>query len=58
LDYEASVPVEYEHKRWGLHATPVLAMPVNPMTYAIDGILQKEKLTNSFFIDAGVYFKF
>jgi len=58
LDYEASIPVEYEHKRWGLHITPVFAIPVHPMTYAIDGALQKENLTNSFFIDAGVYFKF
>jgi hypothetical protein len=58
LDYEALVPLEYEHKRWGFHATPVLAIPVNPMTYAIDGVLQKESLTTSFFIDAGVYFKF
>jgi hypothetical protein len=58
LDYEASVPVEYEHKRWGFHATPVLAVPVNPMTYTIDGVLQKESLTTSFFIEAGVYLKF
>jgi hypothetical protein len=58
LDYEASVPVEYEHKRWLFHATPVFAVPVNPMTYALDGVLQKEKITNSFFINAGVTFKF
>ena len=58
LDYEASVPVEYEHKRWGFHVNPVLAVPVNAMTYAINGVLQKEILTNSFFVDAGIYLKF
>ena len=58
LDYEVSIPIEYEHKRWGFHITPVFAIPVNPMTYAIDGVLQKETLTNSFFADAGVYLKF
>jgi len=28
------------------------------MTYAINGVLQKEILTNSFFVDAGIYLKF
>lgn len=58
LDYEFSIPMSFDAKKWGLFLTPVLAIPVNPTTYAIDGVLQKEQLSNSFFIKTGVYFKF
>ena len=58
LDYELSLPVQYEGKRWGIYATPVIAIPVNPVTYAIDGALQKESLSTNFFAEIGTYFKF
>lgn len=31
LDYELSVPVSYEAKKWGLSFTPTLALPTNPI---------------------------
>lgn len=31
LDYELSVPVSYEAKKWGLSFTPILALPTNPI---------------------------
>ena len=58
LDYELSIPVAYDAKSWGIFATPTLAMPVNPATYAVDGVMQTEKLSNSFFLQTGIYFKF
>jgi len=58
LDYEISVPVMYETNRWGLYATPCFAIPVNAASYAVDGVLQKEILTNSFFIEIGAFIKF
>jgi|SRR6185312_5641389 len=58
LDYEFSIPMTYDAKKWGVFLTPVVAVPLNPATYAINGILQKEKLSTSFFVKAGVYFKF
>jgi hypothetical protein len=58
LDYELSIPITYDAKKWGLFATPVIAIPVNPATFAIDGVTQKEVLTTSFFAKAGAYYKF
>lgn len=58
LDYELSIPVTYDAKGWGLFATPTLALPVNPATYAVDGVSQTETLSTSFFVKAGIYFKF
>ncbi len=57
LDYEISVPVMYETEKWGLYATPTVAIPVNAANYEVDGQLQKETLTNSFFIEMGVFVK-
>ncbi len=57
LDYELSVPVIYETSSWGLYATPTVAIPVNAANYAVDGVLQKEALSNSFFIEVGVFVK-
>jgi hypothetical protein len=57
LDYELLVPVQYETKRCVLYANPVAAFPVNPVSYAIDGVMQTEKLSNSFYIEIGIYFK-
>ncbi len=58
LDYELSIPIAYDAKSWGIFATPTLALPVNPATYAVDGVMQTETLSNSFFVKAGIYFKF
>jgi hypothetical protein len=57
LDYEFSAPVAYETRRWGCYASPTLAVPVNPANYAVDGVLQKEALSNSFFIEIGAFVK-
>lgn len=57
LDYEISVPVMYETEKWGLFATPTVAIPVNAASYEVDGLLQKETLTNSFFIEVGAFVK-
>ncbi len=58
LDYEFSVPVNYDAKHWGLFAVPVVAVPVNPASYAVDNIAKKEILTTSFFVEIGGYVKF
>ena len=58
LDYEFSLPITYETRRWCLYTTPVFAIPVNPATYAVDGVLRKENLSNRFFIEIGAYVKF
>jgi hypothetical protein len=58
LDYELSIPVTYDAKGWGLFATPTLALPVNPATYAVDGVAQTETLSTSIFVKVGAYFKF
>jgi hypothetical protein len=57
LDYEMSLPVVYETRSWGLYATPTVALPVHAASYAVDGVLQKEALSNSFFIEVGVFGK-
>ncbi len=58
LDYEFLIPVTYDAKKWGIFATPTLAIPENPATYAVDGILQKENLSTSFYVKVGAYIKF
>ncbi|MEP6617318.1 MAG: hypothetical protein ABJA57_12095 [Ginsengibacter sp.] len=58
LDYEISMPIQYESKRWGVYATPTASFPVNLATYAIDGVLQKENISKTFFAEVGAYFKF
>ena len=57
LDYELLVPVQYETKRCVIYANPVAAFPVNPVSYAVDGVMQTEKLSNSFYAEVGIYFK-
>lgn len=57
LDYEISVPVIYETSHWSLYATPDFAIPVNAANYAVNGVLQKEQLSNSFFIEIGAFIK-
>lgn len=74
LDYEISLPVYYYGKKWDLFCTPTFAIPENPASYnttvktttTINGISNtvisktrsQEKLTNLFFMEAGVIFKF
>jgi hypothetical protein len=58
LDYEISLPIEFETQRLKIYALPVLAVPLNPATYSLDGVLQRESLSNSFFTEVGVYYKF
>jgi hypothetical protein len=48
----------FDAKKWGIFLTPTVAIPLNPATYEIDGVLQKEKLSTSFFVKTGVYYKF
>lgn len=57
LDYEFSLPINYDAKKWGLYAVPVIAVPTSAATYAIDNVIQKENLTTSFFIEIGAYIK-
>lgn len=58
LDFELSVPVNYETKHWGIYANPVVAIPTSPATFAIDNAIQKENLSTVFFTEIGAYLKF
>ena len=57
LDYELSLPLTYDLKNWGLFLTPFYVLPTSAATYAINGQLQREQLSNTFFVEAGVYLK-
>ena len=57
LDYELSLPLTYDLKNWGLFLTPFYVLPTTAATYAINGQLQREQLSNTFFVEAGVYLK-
>jgi len=74
LDYEISLPIYYYGKKWGFFFTPAFAIPENPASYittvktttsqngssssVITKTISQEHLTNLFFIEAGVSFKF
>ena len=58
LDYELSVPINFEYKNFSLFAIPTFAIPVNATFYEIDGALTKEKISNTFFIEIGASIKF
>jgi len=60
LDYELSLPVSYDGKKWGLSFKPYYAIPVNPVSVSLNnGLTYKtEPLENSFYIEIGVYIKF
>ena len=60
LDYELSIPVSYDAKRWGLFFIPTLAIPQNPASYTAPGgnTFITEKLENVFYAELGVYIKF
>lgn len=60
LDYELSMPVDYTGHKWGLFFTPTFSVPENGFKYSLNnGITyQTEKLSNSFYAEAGAYIKF
>lgn len=60
LDYDLSIPVTYDEKKWGLFLIPVYSMPVHPLVYYEEGSLIPitETLTNSFYFTLGAYIKF
>ncbi|MBS1949287.1 MAG: hypothetical protein JST47_16130 [Bacteroidetes bacterium] len=68
LDYEISLPVAYQYKKFTFSATPVFAIPVNParvhfVVKTSDGArvinrIYTEKLGNSFFFQANIAYRF
>lgn len=60
LDYEASLPVTYEAKKWGLFFTPTYSIPENPVKYSFNNgvTYNTETLSNSFYVELGAYVKF
>ncbi len=57
LDYELGLPLTYETSRFGAFITPTYAIPVHPVEYLLDNKLEKEVLSNSFFIELGGFIK-
>jgi hypothetical protein len=57
LDYEISAPLTFETKHFGAFFTPTYAIPTHPAEYLLDNALEKEKLSNSFFIEVGAFVK-
>ena len=60
LDYELSIPVAYDAKKWGLYLTPTYAIPQNSISYTAPGgnTFISPKLENVFYAEFGVYLKF
>ena len=60
LDYELSLPIAYDAKKWGLFFTPTYAIPQNPISIASStgSGYTTEKLTNVFYAELGAYLKF
>ena len=75
LNYEFSLPVTYDSKKWGAFVTPYFAVPLNPATYITtvntkrvtnNGNVTRtkntssstEQISNTFYIQLGVYLKF
>jgi hypothetical protein len=60
LAYELSLPITYDGKKWGLFFTPTYALPKNAvsLTRPNGNVFAKEKLSNSFYAEMGVYVKF
>ena len=60
LDYELSLPIAYDAKKWGLFFTPTYAIPQNPISYTAPGgnIFVAEKFDNVFYAEFGAYLKF
>jgi len=76
LDFELSVPVSYDEKKWGIYCTPTLAIPQNAIYTSTKSVItlrngtvnspapidstpdSEKKLSSSFYVEFGVYFKF
>ena len=60
LDYELSLPVNYDKAKWGLFFTPTYSLPVNGIKYSLNnGLTYKtETLSNTFYVEVGGYIKF
>ncbi|MBA4196096.1 MAG: hypothetical protein C0459_00950 [Chitinophaga sp.] len=74
MDYELSLPIYYYGKKWGLFFTPTFAIPQSPITYItttttttttnnVSNTTSKkslfdEDITNIFYVEAGIFFKF
>jgi|GEM_PF-209701 len=75
LNYELSLPITYDSKKWGAFVTPYFAVPQNPATYvttistkrvANNGNITRwkstssstEEISNTFYLQLGVYLKF
>jgi hypothetical protein len=60
LDYEFSLPISYDAKKWGISLTPTYALPQHPVTLTgpLGNVIATENLSNVFYVELGVYFKF
>jgi hypothetical protein len=67
LDYEFTIPVNYTYKKFTFNFTPTYAIPVNPAVVSVTRQIANEapitktgneKLSNSFFWEAGIIYKF
>ena len=60
LDYELSLPITYDGKKWGVYFTPIYAIPQNPISIpsSTGTGYETESLENTFYADLGIYIKF
>lgn len=67
LDYEASIPVDFQVGKFTFSANPVYAFPVNPSLVQVTTIkanntsttrVNTEKIKNTFFVTLGLTYKF
>ena len=60
LDYEFSLPVNYDMAKWGLFVTPTYSLPVNGFKYSLNNGLtyRTEVLSNTLYAEVGGYIKF
>ena len=75
MDYEISIPLNYEHENLGFFISPTFALPQNPIyttTTTVNKLLNgtqntivnnstpksEKTLSNSFFVELGLYIKF
>jgi len=72
LDYEWSMPVSYETKKWGITFTPTYSMPVNATTTITETInykngiqqglpvqsVNRENLSNTFYFELEAFWRF
>ena len=60
LDYELSLPVNYDKTKWGLFVTPTYSLPENGFKYSLNNGLtyRSETLSNTFYVEVGGYIKF